>query len=446
MQLFPQVDLDLTSPNALLRIWFFSGYYLQFNPWFRADAAPHWIKPLFDGTCGEHAEANKAMLGLFNLVLKQINSNTKIIPEIMGATEVTQRYENTRLAASNLPQPIGDFVFNFDLRYHLIQSIALEDTRFFWHQYYPKVEFKNHSAELIHGFKPINFLSCHDELHLMGAGEPKERLLKKLTRNQGIPYKSDKNGDSPISVGGRLANFIAEPTEVSASNRRLAMALAIPYSQHGIPMIYYGDLEGETHNYLHFHNESKFQEDYQQALQAMEPDLDFKSLDGRKRNDPRSLNRGPLSIDTIKKAKEDPNSPLHLMPIMNRLHKERASLSSQRMQPLHTGSHKVLGYGKFTKDTDKKGDRPLATLTNLSSETISTYLHLNELSQLFKKSIRGLDDLQLVLGWDFQRGHGYSSEAITLDQMNTELNKFSLKGDILEIHLQPSEFIWFDSP
>ncbi len=364
-----QVDLDLQNPQVMDELFKFLGEEISMGVLGkRTDAIAHWIKK--PGTDAKDLPETYALQMLIKQFLKHLSSKIIILPEVVTTSLKLKGYagEETVIIGQKTTTG-GDALFDFQLQQMLREMIYFEDTTPFWTQVHQR------GQEGLNTSVPLLPIEHHDETY-MGFIQNIEKMRKYITSPEGHPrgiiYKNGMSG------GCRYASCLNE------DERRIAVAFFCQYMMPATPVIYYGSEIGATNRYEQMIKRQKEQFFTLEKLLGKDYVGFGKAITYDKCEDPRELQRGPITSQDFKKALYTNYSALNLIKTLNKLRKQYSALRSYNFCDIQTGHSAILGILKFPENTCEK-EKTILAIANISSETLSSNISLEVLNKKIPK-------------------------------------------------------------
>ena len=232
-----QIDLNFHNPEVTLEILdVFMRYLSRGIEFIRLDAVAYVWKEL--GTSCVNLPQTHEMVKLLRIVAEYVAPYAIIVAEVNFPYKDNVSYVKTRHEAT--------MAYHFSLPPLVIDSFIHGDTAIL----------QEETARIRQDLPFLNFLSSHDGIGLLSAGEilPQgrfEALLETVEAHGGrISYKSTDQGNTPYELNITYYDAINDPldpdTEVDV--KRFMAACSIMLADKGIPGIYIHALLGSRNN------------------------------------------------------------------------------------------------------------------------------------------------------------------------------------------------------
>ncbi|MEO0338415.1 MAG: alpha-amylase family glycosyl hydrolase [Bacteroidota bacterium] len=371
-----QVDMDIQQPEVILELFQFLGEEMAMGIFGkRTDAIAHWVKK--PGTDAKNLPATYALQKLIKQFLKHANPKTIILPEVVTTSKLLKGYAGERTTINGKTTTTGgDALLDFQLQAMLREMIYFQKTNPFWTQVFDLGPTQNStSVALI----PIEH---HDETYmgfiqeigamrqfLSGSYTYLDKEEGYMALQRGIVYK---NG---MSVGARYADAL------NRDLRKICNALFCLYMMPGVPVIYYGTEIGAYNHWEHMH--TRQQEQFATFAKLLGPDMvgPGKVITIEQCEDPRELQRGPISAETFFGKAQDHHPGIELIAELNQLRKQYSALRSTLLSPIDTYDASILGMIKYPIGPPSNDNPPIVALSNLSERPLTAKIPFYQLQQ-----------------------------------------------------------------
>ena len=360
-----QVDMDIQEPEVVKELFAFLAEELSIGVLGkRTDAIAHWVKK--PGTEAKNLPATYALQQLIKQFLKHVNSKTIILPEVVTTSKMLKGYAGEATYINGkLTTTGGDALLDFQLQGMLREMMYFQKTTPFWTQVFDLGASKNKTAvSLI----PIEH---HDETY-MGFIQELEPMRAYLASN--YTYFDDQNRYQRSQRGIIYKNGMSAGAcyadALNRDARRIANAFFCLYMFPGVPVIYYGSEIGASNRWEQM--KKRQVEQFETMLRLLGPSLvgPGKAITFEKCEDPRELQRGPLTKTAYYKALEDSYPAVELIKALNELRSQHSALRSDRIEPVDTYHESILGIIRYPQGAERSGNRPFLAFSNLSERPL----------------------------------------------------------------------------
>ncbi len=376
-----QVDMDIQEPEVVLELFKFLGEEMAMGIFGkRTDAIAHWVKK--PGTDAKNLAPTYALQKLIKQFLKHANPKTIILPEVVTTSKLLKGYAGEKTIINGKTTTTGgDALLDFQLQAMLREMIYFQKTSPFWTQVFDLGPNPNSTSV------PLIPIEHHDETY-MGFIQEIEAMRRYLSGTytyldqqegyvelqRGIVYK---NG---MSVGARYADAL------NRDLRKICNALFCLYMMPGVPVIYYGTEIGAYNQWEHMHDRQRDQFETFSKLLGQEMVGPGKAITIEQCEDPRELQRGPISAQTFFAKAKAHHPGIELLAELNQLRKQYSALQSQLLSPIDTYDASILGMIKYPTGLPSKENPPFLVLSNLSEKRLTAKIPVHQLQQKLSTS------------------------------------------------------------